>query len=63
MYSIVGKPLVLDQDPQTGKADHPQWNSSQSTEANLREQNKKAVGVVEKVWYDKETDLTMLIHV
>jgi hypothetical protein len=45
VYSIVGKPLVLDQDPQTGKADHPQWDSTRSADANFREQSKKAIAL------------------
>jgi hypothetical protein len=56
VYSIVGKPLVLDENPITGKADHPRWDTHKSAEANLLEQGKKAIGVVEKVFYDKETD-------
>jgi hypothetical protein len=56
VYSIVGQPLVLDQDPDTGKADHPQYDVHKSAEANFREQSKKAIGVVKRVFYSKDDD-------
>ena len=56
VLSIIGKPLVIDRDPMTGRIDHPQWNSSKSASANLHEQSKYAIGTVERVYYDKETD-------
>jgi hypothetical protein len=56
VYSIVGKPLVLDRNPTTGKADHPHWNSTKSAQANMIDHERKAIGVVEKVFYNKDTD-------
>jgi hypothetical protein len=56
IYSIVGKPLVLHRDPQTGKADHPSWNEHFSAEANVRAQSSDAIGVVKKVFYNKDDD-------
>jgi hypothetical protein len=56
VLSIIGKPLVIDRNPVTQKIDHPQWDSSQSAQANYISQSRKAVGVVEKVFYDAETD-------
>jgi hypothetical protein len=50
--SIIGKPLVLYKDPETGRIDHYPWNTLQSAEANIKDQEKYAVGRVEKVYYD-----------
>jgi hypothetical protein len=51
VLSIVGKPLVLNDDLQ-----HPQWRSEYPAEANYLAQQRKAIGVVEKVFYNAEND-------
>jgi hypothetical protein len=56
IYSIVGKPIILDRNPETGKPDHPKWNYLKSAQANMIEADKKTIGVVEKVFYNKEND-------
>ncbi len=49
VLSIVGKPVLLDHD-------HPVWDTHKSADANISEQSKKAIGKVEKVFYDPNTD-------
>jgi hypothetical protein len=55
VLSIIGKPLVLDRGID-GSINHPIWDSHKSAEANFRAQRNKAIGVAERVFYDKETD-------
>jgi hypothetical protein len=56
VLSIIGKPLCLDKHPISGRIDHPLWLSSRSASDNYEAQRSKAVGIVEKVFYDAETD-------
>jgi hypothetical protein len=56
VVSAIGKPLVIDRDPVTGRIDHPPWDSTKSAEANYRAQKRFSIGTVEKVFYDPNTD-------
>jgi hypothetical protein len=56
VLSIIGKNVVIDRDPISGLVDHPEWDSRRSAEANYKAQSRKAIGTVERVFYDKETD-------
>src|SRR5919202_5891606 len=54
--SIIGKPLILYKDPQSGKVDHHPWDIKRTAEANIKSQERFAVGRAEKLFYDDKTD-------
>src|SRR5919198_1889280 len=56
VLSIVGKPLILYRDPQSGKIDHHPWDIKRTAEANIKSQEQYAVGRAERVFYDDKTD-------
>jgi hypothetical protein len=55
VLTALKKPLVLHKEDD-GRLDHPAWDSLKSVEANFVNHAKKAIGTIEKILFDKDTD-------
>jgi hypothetical protein len=56
LLSIIGKPLVLDRNPLTGRLDHPKYDTTKSEAANASEHARHAIGTVMSVHYNPNND-------
>jgi hypothetical protein len=55
ILSILGKPLIRYRDPISERVDHVHWRSWRSAEANIKAQERNAIGRVESVLRGTET--------
>jgi hypothetical protein len=54
--TAIGKPLVINEDPISGRIDHPQYQSLKSVEANERNHARYEVATIKKVFYNPNND-------
>jgi hypothetical protein len=56
VVSAIKKPITIFRNAFSKKVDHPEWDTKKSADANFKEQAKYAIGTIERVLYDKESD-------